>query len=180
MTIELTSILMQWTLLSKIDVICLSWISVTFPLGNIMKQFTFFFPLKPWSAALPVSPEVAPKIVIWLWMAPFSKKYSKVLPIINRSLNEMKQIKLMILFTKRKVKSVVFVWQVDDRWSQLDKSNKKLTHGNRKTIVLMFYHWSMTTSEIRKHCTVIQSPQHSHTQAYILTQTQLVFKCWTT
>ena len=76
--------LMQWTLLSRIEVICLSWISVTFPLGYIMKQFTFFFPLRPWSAALPVSPEVAPRIVMWLWIVPFSRKYSKVFPKLSK------------------------------------------------------------------------------------------------
>ena len=45
-----------------------------------MKQFTFFFPRRPWIAALPVSPEVAPRIVIAFCVDPCVKKYSNRFP----------------------------------------------------------------------------------------------------
>ena len=53
---------------------------MTLPIGNMMKQFTLALPRSPWIAALPVSPEVAPSMVMDFCLEPFFKKYSKRLP----------------------------------------------------------------------------------------------------
>ena len=77
---RITSIAIQSTFSSNIDVICRSWISDTLPLGYIIKQLTFFLPLNPYIAALPVSPDVAPRIVILSCIVPLVRKYSNRLP----------------------------------------------------------------------------------------------------
>ena len=124
---------MQWTLLSRIEVICLSWISVTFPFGYIIKQFTFFFPLRPCSAALPVSPDVAPRIVMWLWIVPFSRKYSNVFPKLLKNMRD--QDNLCDVFYNTSSVSSVWYLRIEGRhpWRRMLGRETILVPRTRRT-----------------------------------------------